>query len=152
MKQVFVIAPGTSTPVWFALVLGIVMVAIAALMFYLAFSTRNVRFEVTSDALAIRGDLFGRTIPLSALDVAAARRLDLRREPGYRARWRTFGTGMPGYAAGWFKLRNGDKALLFVTNSGNLVHVPTKQGYALIVSPEQPDAFMEALRAAAAGN
>ncbi|MDH3199038.1 MAG: PH domain-containing protein [Candidatus Krumholzibacteria bacterium] len=151
MKQVFVIASGTSGPLWVALAVGVFTLAIAGLMFYLAFSSRNVRFEVTSEALAIHGDMFGRTIPLSALDIDQAQRLDLRREPQYRARWRTFGTGLPGYSAGWFKLRNGEKALLFVTDSRRIVRIPTNQGYWLMVSPEQPEGFIESLRAAAAG-
>ena len=28
---------------------------------------------------------------------------------------RTMGTGLPGYRAGWFRLRNGEKALLYLT-------------------------------------
>jgi hypothetical protein len=59
------------------------------------------------------------------------------------------GTGLPGYSAGWFSLRNGEKALLFVTDRSRVVRIPTRDGYSLMVSPRHPQAFMEALRAAA---
>jgi hypothetical protein len=55
------------------------------------------------------------------------------------------GTGMPGYQAGWFRLRNGDKALLYLTDRSKAVYVQTTEGYGVVVSPSEPDKFLSAL-------
>ena len=59
--------------------------------------------------------------------------------------------GLPGLAAGWYRLNGGEKALVFVTDKARAVYVPTRLGYALVVSPADPDGFLEALRRAAPG-
>jgi hypothetical protein len=64
---------------------------------------------------------------------------------------RTVGTGLPGYRAGWFRLRNGEKALLYLTDTSRAVYIPTTAGYSVLLSPAQPDEFVSALRAIAAG-
>jgi hypothetical protein len=56
------------------------------------------------------------------------------------------GTGLPGYQAGWFRLANGETALLYLTDRAKAVYVPTTNGYALILSPDNPERFMAALR------
>ena len=55
------------------------------------------------------------------------------------------GTGMPGYQAGWFRLRNGDKALLYLTDRSKAVYVQTTDGFGVILSPSEPDNFLGAL-------
>jgi hypothetical protein len=93
------------------------------------------------------GDLWGRTIPLASLDIAGARVLALEAEPELQPVGRTLGTGMPGYASGWLRLRNGEKALAYLTSSERVVHIPTRDGYALLLSLSDPEAFLGALRA-----
>jgi len=62
---------------------------------------------------------------------------------------RTRGTGLPGYSAGWFRLRNGEKALCFLTDRSRLAYVPTRAGFSVLLSVllsvERPDAFLAAL-------
>jgi hypothetical protein len=60
---------------------------------------------------------------------------------------RTMGTSMPGYRAGWFRLRNGEKALLYLTDWSRVVYVPTTAGYGLLLSPSEPDQFLAAVHA-----
>lgn len=59
------------------------------------------------------------------------------------------GTGLPGYQAGWFRLTNGERALLYLTDRRRAVYVPTTAGYSVLLSPAEPDAFVSALRAIA---
>jgi hypothetical protein len=59
---------------------------------------------------------------------------------------RTFGTGLPGYRSGWFRLRNGERALLYLTDEARAVYVPTTAGYSVLLSPRDPDQFVAALR------
>jgi hypothetical protein len=56
------------------------------------------------------------------------------------------GSGLPGYAGGWFRLRNGERALVYLTDRRNAVIVPTDLGYTILVSPGDPSGFVEALR------
>ena len=84
---------------------------------------------------------------MEAIEVGAATALDLRSAPEYRLRRRTLGTGLPGYHSGWFRLRNGQKALAYVTDPSRVVYVPTRDGYVLLLSVEAPDAFLGALTA-----
>jgi hypothetical protein len=52
---------------------------------------------------------------------------------------------LPGYHAGWFWLRNGDKALLYLTDRSKAVYVQTTEGYGVMVSPSEPEKFVAAL-------
>lgn len=102
---------------------------------------------MSSGGLRLRGDLYGRVIPANELRIDQARRVDLAATPELAPRWKTMGTGMPGYQAGWFRLRNGEKALLYLTDRTRAVFVPTTQGYGVLVSPADPDGFIRALKA-----
>jgi hypothetical protein len=148
VKQVFPIAAtaGAGTALSVFLVV-IIVVPVLAVAWYLLSAPRAVRFEVTPEGLRIRGDLFySRFIPRGELILDQARPMDLTAEPEYKAKWRTNGTGMPGYKAGWFKLQNGQKALLFVGDSQRLVLIPVRSGYSLLVSVAKPEEFLATLR------
>ncbi len=105
-------------------------------------------YEVGPAGLRVRGTLYGRLVPAAALRAGAARRVDLAADPGLAPAARTNGLGLPGYGAGWFRLAGGGRALAFVTDRARLVHVPTAAGYALLLSVDDPDGLVAALRAA----
>jgi hypothetical protein len=128
--------------------------AIAALMGYLAYSTRHVTFEVSPHGLRISGDLFGRAIPRGSLRVEDSEIMDLKKDKTHEPILRTMGVGLPGYYSGWFRLRDGGKGLLFLTDRSRTVYLPTIDGYSLLISPDDPQGFLVALqetRAPAAG-
>jgi hypothetical protein len=56
------------------------------------------------------------------------------------------GTGLPGYRAGWFRLNNGERSLVYVTDWARVVYVPTSEGYSVLLSTPDPSALAEALR------
>jgi hypothetical protein len=142
--------PSASAPSWLLLLPGVLIpLAIAALLGSLASSTRRVRFVVSDEGLRIQGDLFGRLIPRSLLRVEDARILDLKKEPARKPWLRTFGVGMPGYSSGWFRLKDRGKGLLFLTDHSRAVYLPTTEGYALLISPADPEGFLAALKALA---
>lgn len=109
---------------------------------------RTSTFELSPAGLRLRGDLYGRTIPAAQLVAADARRISIT-DGAYRPTMRTGGTAMPGYRAGWFKLRNGHKALLYVTDASRVVLVPTTAGYDVLLSVAETDAFVARLHAMA---
>jgi hypothetical protein len=149
MKQVFPIVPAASGKLWLiAALVAIVLIGITLLFAYLAYSSRSARFEVSDEGLEIKGDLYGRLIPASELNVEEARVLNLNEDVDHQPKWRTNGTGLPGYQAGWFRLKNGEKSLLFVTDRSRVVYLPTLHGYSVMLSVAQPEALIESLRTA----
>jgi len=72
--------------------------------------------------------------------------MDLTERPQYRPVLRTNGAGLPGYGSGWFRLANGDRALIFVTDKRRVVSLPTRGGYSVLLSLAEPAKFLEALR------
>ena len=146
MRQVFPIIPASGGPFWLLGVVGVFLLALLFLFAYLAYSSRNVKFEISTEGLRIKGDIYGRTIPARALVVDKAKFLDLSREKEYQLRWRTNGAGLPGYKSGWFRLRNGEKGLVFVTDPSQVVYIPTREGYSVLLSVARPNDFIQALR------
>ncbi len=116
---------------------------------YFLYSSRCTTFEVSEEGLAIRHTLYGRTIPMSCIQVGGIRIIDLKVESEHKPKWRTNGLGLPDYSLGWFRLKNGSKALLFLTDKQRVVLLPTSKGYSVLLSPDQPEALAEALREAA---
>ncbi len=72
--------------------------------------------------------------------------MDIGLEPNLAPVIRTFGTGLPGHSTGWYRLRNGEKALLYLTDHSHAVYVPTTAGYAVLVSPKDPARFLAQLQ------
>lgn len=148
MTTVFSMTPAPAKAIWFLVALSVLMAVLTVMFGYLAYSARNARFEVSPRGVRLVGDLWGRTIPWEVIDLNGARALDLRADAEYRLKRRTMGTGLPGYGAGWFRLRNGEKALAYVTDHGRVAYIPTRDGYSLLLSLEAPDAFLRALEEA----
>lgn len=143
--QVFAIAPAATRVPWLLLlpILGLVVAGIALTVALFGF--RSASFEVSNDGLRLRGDLYGRLIPRSELDLVAAARIDFERSPELKPTRRSLGTGMPGYSAGWFRLADGERALVYLTDRSRAVYIPTRAGYSVLLSPADPDGLVAAL-------
>ena len=147
MKQVFPIVPaGTGAP-WTTLAIALLLLGLLLLFGYIFYSTRNVTFEVSAEGLRIRGDLYGRLVPRGVLLLDQARVLNLSEQRDYSLSWRTNGIGLPGYSSGWFRLKNGEKALAFVTKKESVLYLPTREGYAVLLSTPEPQTLLAALQA-----
>ena len=144
--QEFLIAPAASRAMWFLLLVpGVVVCLVVGLLGLAMLSSRNARFEISPAGLRLRGDLYGRLIPIEQLRGASATRVDFNATPELTPARRTFGTGLPGYRSGWFRLRNGERALVYLTDDTRAVYVPTTAGYSVVLSPYEPDRFLSAL-------
>jgi hypothetical protein len=149
--QEFLIAPAASRAMWFLLLVpGVVICLVAGILGSALLSARGARFEVSPAGLRLRGDVYGRLIPIDQLRGASATRVDLKAMPELAPSRRTFGTGLPGYRSGWYRLRNGERALLYLTDEARAVYVPTTAGYSVLLSPRDPDQFLSALRTVSA--
>jgi hypothetical protein len=145
MMDVFAITPASSKPLWFIAVAGVILAIVLIALAYTAYSSRNSRVEIGNDHIRLVGDFWGREIPFQLINIADARILDLHKQSDLAPRRRTFGTGLPGYAAGWFKLRNGEKALVYLSRSTDVAYVPTTDGYSLLLSVDNPHMFIDTL-------
>ena len=143
--DVFPISPASSKPLWFLASICVLLSVVFAVLVYTAYSSQHSRVELNSNQLRLVGDLWARTIPMDVIDVSETRILDLDRQSDYSPTRRTFGTGLPGYASGWFRLRSGEKALVYLTRREQVVYMPTSKGYALLLSVEEPQRFVETL-------
>ncbi|MGE3176638.1 MAG: PH domain-containing protein [Vicinamibacterales bacterium] len=148
--QEFLIAPAAGRSLWLLLLVpGLVLALVVGLLGAAFRGARSARFEVSPAGLRLRGDLYGRLIPAARLEGASIARVDLATRQELAPRRRTLGTGLPGYNAGWFRLGNGEKALLYLTDTSRAVYMRTMDGYSVLVSPAEPDRFVAALRAVA---
>lgn len=147
--QVFPIPPASGRGIlWFFIIVIVVLIGVTMMLGWAAWSTRNSRAEVSPSGLKLVGDLWGRTIPLDRLELDEARVVDLRGEPDLVPRRRTMGTALGGYSSGWFRLRSGEKALLYLTDRRRVVYLPTLDGYSLLLSQSEPGRFLDALHGA----
>jgi hypothetical protein len=119
---------------------------ILALIIWLMMSLRKTRFEVSEKGLRIRGDMWGRTLSWSELDVAKARIVSFDSEPGLRPKWKTCGTALPGYGSGWFRLHDKSKALIFLSDKTEAVLIPTRKDFLVLLSPADNTKFLQALQ------
>jgi hypothetical protein len=149
--QVFELIPAGPIPLWLHVllwsvaVLALVMVAVA---YYSIISMRSAEAALTEEGLRLRGGFYGRTIPYEQLRTEAAEIIpNLRRSP-LALGGKRFGTKLGATRVGWFGLERGGRALCYVTANENVVHIPVrgdKKDYALLISPRDPKAFLQAL-------
>ena len=145
MKHIFPLASDASSVG--SLLLTVLMAAIPLILaVYFLSAPHIVRFEVSPEGLRIRGDLFySRMIAASDLVAAQARVVDLQADPEHQLRWRRNGTALPNYKAGWFGLRNGEKALVFMGKPQRVAYIPTRSGYAVVLSVKDPERLISLL-------
>lgn len=149
MTEVFHIVPAGRAPLYFLVPVLMLILAVAAVVVLSAVGSRSATFELSDAGLRIRGDLYGRRIPVSALHADESRIVDLDQERTLRPASRRVGTALPGYRSGWFRLENGEKALVYVTDVRRVVYVPTAAGYSLLLTVDRPEDFVRRVRALA---
>lgn len=128
------------------LISGIICIGLSVLILSFGYQGKQATFSLTEQALVIRPGIYGRTIPKEDVRIEGVRVINLDYERNYQARWRMNGAGLPGYSAGWFKLNNGEKALMFVTDRSNVVYIPTRKNYSVLLSVQQADEMVNQMR------
>ncbi|MEO8133308.1 MAG: hypothetical protein ABI831_04970 [Betaproteobacteria bacterium] len=89
---------------------------------------------LTDSDLIVRAGFYSRTLPRRSLLTGKAEQVSLLDRREFAPRLRTNGIGLPGFRAGWFRLRNNERALVLLTNPFGVTYLPTSEGYALLVS------------------
>jgi hypothetical protein len=146
MERIFGIIPASSGPIVFVVAVAIVLILVIGLLAFIGYSSRHISFGVSDEGLRISRSLYGRFIPREEVAVEGVRVFDLNTESDYQPKRRTNGAGLPGYSEGWFKLKNDEKALLFVTDRSSVVYIPTKKDYSVLLSVRETGEFAELLK------
>jgi hypothetical protein len=150
MERVFGIIPASSSVITFiwviGLVIGVIIIGVVGLLASFGYQSRHATFTVNDEGLRISPGIYSRFIPKEQIDAAGVRVLNLNVDTDYKPKWRTNGAGLPGYSAGWYKLQNKVKALLFVTDRSSVVYIPTTENYSVMLSVQYADEFAELLQ------
>jgi Bacterial PH domain len=146
METAFFIVPAGGRPFYFLVPILLLLGVVLYLLCVVGYGSQRASFVLSDAGLDFRGDVWGSRLPWGALHVDKARVVDLTREPGLRPVSRRRGAALPGYMAGWFRLSDGERALLYVTARQRVVYVPTSAGYSLLLSPQDPEAMLAELR------
>lgn len=107
---------------------------------------RRHRITLDGDGLAIRTTFYSRKLGWGELQLQQARVVDLDEHTELKPMLKTNGASLPGLRSGWFRLRNRHKALVAMGSGPRVLHLPTTQGYDLLLQARQPQALLERLR------
>ncbi|MBN1161727.1 MAG: hypothetical protein JXA17_07270 [Dehalococcoidales bacterium] len=124
----------------------VVTLGLLILFVFIGYQATHAVFTLNDRGLKLGPGLYGRFIPREKITTAGVKVLDLKLEKGYQPLWRMNGAGLPGYGAGWFKLRNKKKALLFLTNYSSVVYIPTTDKYSVMLSVREADEMADLIR------
>lgn len=127
---------------WFA-----ILIVLAAVL--IAWSVQRRRVVLDGDMLAVTAGIHGLRVRVADLDLAAARIANLADAPALRPATQTFGTALPGYSAGHFRLRDRSRGFLLLTDRRKVLALPERSGRTLLLSVERPRALLDALNAVA---
>jgi hypothetical protein len=141
MERIYSIIPAGSGPYIFILVFSLILLAAIGFFVFIGYSSRHVSFEVNDQGLQISRAVYGRFIPREKIAADGVKVINLNIDAEYKPKLRTNGIGLPGYAEGWFKLKNNEKALLFLTDSSRVVYIPTNNNYSVLLSVRETEEF-----------
>lgn len=151
--DIFPIAPVLEKTGWgivafggFCLVMTLFFVGAMGFAWTTVRSLRHAEFRLEDDGLHVRCFPFSRVYPYAALELSEALVTDFTAHPQFKPTLRTAGTALGSLRGGWHRLRNGNKAMLYLTRGEALVILPTSLGHTLIISPQDPHRFLDRLR------
>lgn len=134
----------TDTGVWLALS------AALAVSVLIAAATARRAIVLEADRLTVKAAIFTRRVMVSDIDLERARVLDLAEHPELRPGLKTNGFALPGFSAGHFRGRDKRKMFCLLTDN-RVLDLPLTDGSRLLISPERPQAVLDALRQRASG-
>jgi len=126
--------------------LGIIAMALVLVAIVIV-AVRRRSLVLSESALTVRAGFYTRTLPRSSLDARSGVVASLYDQRQYAPRWRTNGIRVPGFQAGWFRLVNGEKSFVLLTDPRLVTYLPTTEGFSLVVSTSD---LLRALGATAA--
>jgi hypothetical protein len=141
---------GSRSATWLAAVGGVALFS-GVLWFVLDRALRRHRITVDANGLSIATTFYTRAFRHDELRLDQARHVVLAERPGYAPALKTNGFALPGFASGWFRLRNGERALVATAGGQRAVWLPTTRDHGLLLEPRQAQALLDRLHALADG-
>ena len=128
--------------------IALVVIAVATIACAAGLKRRRVEFD--GHMLLVVAGLFSRRVAVDRIDLERARIVNLEEHTELRPAIKTVGMSLPGYQAGYFRLREKlGKAFCLVTDRHRVLWLPQRDGKdQLLVSLEHPQALLDALKAA----
>lgn len=135
----FAITLSHRTPLWLA---GSALLApllfLQLLYLVVAARIRHAGVALNAQAIGIDSGLSRRVIALQRLAPRGVRDVDFTQHPELRPQLRTLGIGLPGFQSGWFRLRDGRKALCLITDRTRVSLLEDETGLVYLVSLADP--------------
>jgi hypothetical protein len=124
------------------IIISIGLMALFPAIFYLM---KNTTLSLTDNEIIIKAALYGKRIPLESITIDAIKKINMNEDNGYNISIRTNGIGLPNFKSGWMRLKNGEKALVYITDKSNVVLIPTKE-YLILFSMENIEDFIRRIK------
>jgi hypothetical protein len=149
MPQALPVALADSLTHWIIALMAVVAGAILVGLLRLLRGPRQINCEIADGVLHLHhGNCCKHRVQLAELNLDHASITDLSFDPGNQPRRRLAEPGCPRRESGWFLLRNGTRAIVFLGDPQNVVRIPTHSGYTLLLSVPEPSRLLDSLRAA----
>ncbi len=103
------------------------------------------RIRLQQGTLHVDAGLNSRRVNIANLDLARARILSPEEAQGYPTLHKTFGTALPGYRAGHFRRRDGQRVFALTSAHARWLLLPEHDGRILLLAAENPNALLQAL-------
>jgi hypothetical protein len=124
----------------------VIIIPLIILTFGIINSMHNTALTLTERELIIKSAFYGRKIPLENIMIDGIKAISLDEDTDYDLAMRTNGTALPQFKSGWFRLKDREKALVFITDKNSVVLIPTKD-YLLLFSMDNIDEFINKIKA-----
>ena len=113
------------------------MMVAASFVALMGWAVNRRSVELSASELIIKTGLYSRTLSRGSLRVESAKVTSLFDDRSVAPRWRANGVRLPGFQAGWFRLVNGERALLLLTDPHTVTYLPTIEGFSLLISTSE---------------
>ena len=122
------------------IILVAVPVIILVAMLFLVWSLRQAGVYVDQGELVVNTGLGRKCIALSRLRAQGLRIVDLNEHSELKPFIRIWGTGLPGFSGGWFRLRNGKKAVCLLLDRRRVCYLHCDDdNLSLLLSLQEPE-------------
>ena len=131
-------------PIVMIIFMIIMSLGVIGLMVGVISASKNTSISIKDNEVIINSFMYGRKIPIENILVNEIQRINLN-DSEYNIRIRTNGISLPYLKSGWMRLRNQKKALVYITNTENVLLIPTKD-FVVLFSIEKTDEFINKLK------
>jgi hypothetical protein len=140
-----IIQPKGSAYLWVIIAVLVILIAVMGSMAGFLFAPKNTTIAIKGNDIVIRSFIYGRTIPVSSVLIDEMRMINVHENGEFAVSVRTNGAGLPNFTSGWVRLKNGEKALVFITDKENVLYMPTKD-FVVLFSMKRGAEFIQTLR------